>query len=65
MLRRKLRQIEEGMAYSGKRTKIARSQGRKVQVTIDQERSRFDDISSITYFQFLTPVSVSGTVKHI
>ncbi|XP_058005334.1 protein POLLENLESS 3-LIKE 2-like [Hevea brasiliensis] len=40
MLHRKLKNIEEGIAFGGKRTKIARSQGKKIQITIEQERSR-------------------------
>ncbi|KDP34921.1 hypothetical protein JCGZ_09209 [Jatropha curcas] len=40
MLQRRLKNIEEGIAFGGKRTKTARSQGRKVQITIEQERSR-------------------------
>ncbi|KAF5729289.1 hypothetical protein HS088_TW21G01452 [Tripterygium wilfordii] len=40
MLQGKLRLIEEGIAFGGKRTKVSRSQGRKIQITIEQERSR-------------------------
>ncbi|KAJ4975715.1 hypothetical protein NE237_000821 [Protea cynaroides] len=40
LLQHKLKLVEEGSAFGGKRTKIARSQGRKLHVTIDQERSR-------------------------
>lgn len=40
MLQCKLRQIEEGTVFGGKRTKAARSQGKKVQITIEQEKSR-------------------------
>ncbi|KAK9267587.1 hypothetical protein L1049_010015 [Liquidambar formosana] len=40
MLQLKLKHIEEGIAFGGKRTKIARSQGKKIQITIEQERSR-------------------------
>ncbi|KAF9667168.1 hypothetical protein SADUNF_Sadunf16G0305000 [Salix dunnii] len=40
MLQRKLKNIEEGIAFSGKKTKTARSQGRKIQITVEQERSR-------------------------
>ncbi|GAA0171098.1 hypothetical protein LIER_25213 [Lithospermum erythrorhizon] len=40
MLQLKLKHIEEGMAYGGKQTRIARSQGRKVQISIEKEYSR-------------------------
>ncbi|KAI8001686.1 Protein POLLENLESS 3 [Camellia lanceoleosa] len=40
MLQHKVKTIEEGMAFGGKRTKAARSQGKKIQITIDQEYSR-------------------------
>ncbi|XP_011039790.1 PREDICTED: uncharacterized protein LOC105136236 isoform X2 [Populus euphratica] len=40
MLQCKLKLIEEGIAFSGKKIKTARSQGRKIQITVDQERSR-------------------------
>ncbi|XP_004135730.1 uncharacterized protein LOC101215262 [Cucumis sativus] len=40
MLQRKLKQIEDGTIFGGKRTKAARSQGKKVQITIEQEKSR-------------------------
>ncbi|XP_038678813.1 uncharacterized protein LOC119980259 isoform X2 [Tripterygium wilfordii] len=40
VLQGKLKQIEEGIAFGGKRTKVARSQGRKIQITIEQDRSR-------------------------
>ncbi|KAG6422987.1 hypothetical protein SASPL_113370 [Salvia splendens] len=35
-----LKQVEEGMAFSGRKTKTARSQGKKVQITIQKEYSR-------------------------
>ncbi|KAA8519333.1 hypothetical protein F0562_013588 [Nyssa sinensis] len=40
MLQLKLKHIEEGVAFGGKRTKTARSQGKKIQITIEQEYSR-------------------------
>uniref|UniRef100_A0A9I9ELL5 Protein POLLENLESS 3-LIKE 1-like n=1 Tax=Cucumis melo TaxID=3656 RepID=A0A9I9ELL5_CUCME len=40
MLQRKLKQIEDGTIFGGKRTKAARSQGKKVQITIEQEKAR-------------------------
>ncbi|EFJ35689.1 hypothetical protein SELMODRAFT_405259 [Selaginella moellendorffii] len=40
LLKRKLHLIHEGLAFNGKRTKTARSQGRKFQVSIEQEASR-------------------------
>ncbi|XP_057470555.1 protein POLLENLESS 3-like [Actinidia eriantha] len=40
MLRHKVKTIEEGMSFGGKRTKSARSQGKKIQITLEQEYSR-------------------------
>ncbi|KAK2651916.1 hypothetical protein Ddye_011772 [Dipteronia dyeriana] len=40
MLKHKLQNIEGGIAFGGARTKMARSQGKKIQITIEQERSR-------------------------
>ncbi|KAI8568523.1 hypothetical protein RHMOL_Rhmol02G0207300 [Rhododendron molle] len=40
MLQHKVKAIEEGMAFGGKRSKSARSQGKKIQITIEQEYSR-------------------------
>ncbi|XP_030967851.1 uncharacterized protein LOC115988418 isoform X2 [Quercus lobata] len=36
----KLKHIEEGIAFSGRRAKTARSQGKKVQITVEQEISK-------------------------
>ncbi|XP_058100142.1 uncharacterized protein LOC131244679 [Magnolia sinica] len=40
LLEHKLKLIEDGLAFGGKKTKIARSQGKKFHVSIDQERAR-------------------------
>ncbi|XP_052201716.1 uncharacterized protein LOC127807718 [Diospyros lotus] len=40
MLEIKVKNIEEGMAFGGKTTKYGRSQGRKIQITVEQEYSR-------------------------
>ena len=40
MLQSKLKHIDEGIAFCGRRTKTARAQGRKVQITVEQERAR-------------------------
>ncbi|KAF3324957.1 Protein POLLENLESS 3-LIKE 2 [Carex littledalei] len=40
LLKRKLMLIDRGLAFNGKRTKTARSQGRKFQVTVEQEATR-------------------------
>ncbi|KAF3657861.1 protein POLLENLESS 3 [Capsicum chacoense] len=40
LLELKLKNVEEGIAFGGKKTKIARSQGKKVQITIEKEYSR-------------------------
>ncbi|XP_004295599.1 PREDICTED: uncharacterized protein LOC101293965 [Fragaria vesca subsp. vesca] len=39
-LQSKLKRMDEGIAFNGKRTKTARAQGKKVQITVEQERSR-------------------------
>ncbi|XP_077246251.1 tetratricopeptide repeat (TPR)-like superfamily protein [Tasmannia lanceolata] len=40
LLKHKLNLIQKGMAFNGKRTKTARSQGRKFQVSVEQEATR-------------------------
>ncbi|XP_074563499.1 protein POLLENLESS 3-LIKE 2 isoform X2 [Curcuma longa] len=40
LLKHKLQLIQKGLAFNGKRTKTARSQGRKFQVTLEQEATR-------------------------
>ncbi|KAG2316463.1 hypothetical protein Bca52824_019585 [Brassica carinata] len=40
LLKRKLRRIYQGVAFNGKPTKTARSHGKKIQVTVQQEISR-------------------------
>ncbi|XP_022714485.1 uncharacterized protein LOC111274098 [Durio zibethinus] len=40
ILQNKLRNIDDGAVFGGKRTKLARSQGKKIQITIEQEKSR-------------------------
>nr|XP_008383466.2 protein POLLENLESS 3-like [Malus domestica] len=40
LLESKLKHIDEGVAFCGRRTKTARAQGRKVQITVEQERAR-------------------------
>ncbi|CAN1325003.1 Protein POLLENLESS 3 [Linum perenne] len=40
MLQRKLKNIEEGMVFGGRKTKVARSQGKKIQITVEQEKAR-------------------------
>ncbi|XAR58004.1 hypothetical protein NMG60_11026330 [Bertholletia excelsa] len=40
LLKHKLFLIQQGMAFNGKRTKTARSQGRKFQVSVEQEATR-------------------------
>ncbi|KAG8385200.1 hypothetical protein BUALT_Bualt03G0017100 [Buddleja alternifolia] len=40
MLQMKVKQVEEGMAFGGKRTKMARSQGKKIHITVEKEYSR-------------------------
>ncbi|OVA08049.1 Tetratricopeptide repeat-containing domain [Macleaya cordata] len=40
LLHRKLKLVEEGVGFGAKRTKIARSQGKKFHISIEQEKSR-------------------------
>ncbi|KAJ4842060.1 hypothetical protein Tsubulata_044121 [Turnera subulata] len=40
MLQKKLKNIEDGIIFGGRRTKIARSQGKKIQITVGGEKSR-------------------------
>jgi hypothetical protein len=40
LLKHKLNLIHQGLAFNGKRTKTARSQGKKFQVSIEQEATR-------------------------
>ncbi|KAL4200578.1 hypothetical protein AMTRI_Chr02g211890 [Amborella trichopoda] len=40
LLKYKLKMIKDGVAFSGKKTKIARSQGKKFHVSIEQEEAR-------------------------
>lgn len=54
MLQVKLNHIEEGIGFGGKRTKVARSQGKKIQITIEQEYSRLLIFSYISLFYMLS-----------
>lgn len=40
LLKHKLYLIHQGLAFNGKRTKTARSQGKKFQVSVQQEATR-------------------------
>ncbi|KAL3833725.1 hypothetical protein ACJIZ3_008461 [Penstemon smallii] len=40
ILRIKVKQVEEGIAFGGKRTKMARSQGKKIHISVEREYSR-------------------------
>lgn len=40
LLKHKLFLIQQGLAFNGKRTKTARSQGKKFQVSVEQEATR-------------------------
>lgn len=53
ILQNKLRNIEEGTIFGGKKTKIARSQGKKIQITIEQEKSRWDILHAFLPFILL------------
>lgn len=41
MLQHKLKKIEDGVTFVGRRTKQARSQGKKIHITVEQEISRW------------------------
>lgn len=49
MLCHKLKQIEDGLTFVGRTTKQARSQGKKIQITAEQEISR---LFFLTYMFF-------------
>ena len=49
MLHHKLKQIEDGLTFVGRTTKQARSQGKKIQITAEQEISR---LFFLTYMFF-------------
>ncbi|CAH9053596.1 unnamed protein product [Cuscuta epithymum] len=40
LLELKLKKVEEGMNFGGKKTKTARSQGKRIEITLDKEYSR-------------------------
>jgi len=55
MLHHKLKLIEDGITFVGRTTKQARSQGKKIQITAEQEISRFFfNIRSLFSFFILT-----------
>lgn len=41
MLQFKLKRLEDGTAFGGRRTKTARSQGKKVHISVEEEKSRY------------------------
>lgn len=51
MLHQKLKQIEDGMTYVGRTTKHARSQGKKIQISAEQEISRILGNMAWAYLQ--------------
>ncbi|KAI4312456.1 hypothetical protein MLD38_037264 [Melastoma candidum] len=51
MLAEKLRNVDERKRHSGNRYKTARSQGKKIQVTVDEERSRIMGNLAWAYIQ--------------
>lgn len=55
MLQQKLKKIEDGVGFIGRRTKQARSQGKKIHITVEQEISRW----VFFYFPFLFFLLVS------
>ncbi|KAL3522877.1 hypothetical protein ACH5RR_015711 [Cinchona calisaya] len=51
ILQLKIKNIEDGIAFDGKRTKLARSQGKKIQITIEKEYSRLLGNLAWAHFQ--------------
>jgi len=41
ILQDKLKRIEEGFAFARRKVKLARSQGKKVHITVEQEYARW------------------------
>jgi hypothetical protein len=62
LLKHKLQLIHQGHAFNGKRTKTARSQGRKFQVTLEQEATRLlvSFLHRSIPSRFLEPRSISS-----
>jgi hypothetical protein len=61
LLRHKLYLIQQGLAFNGKRTKTARSQGKKFQVSVEQEATRLlvskpKHIKLMLIIRFLFPI---------
>ncbi|KAG0485369.1 hypothetical protein HPP92_009448 [Vanilla planifolia] len=52
LLKHKLKSIDEGSAFGGRMSKIARSQGKKFHVTIQQEKSRLLGNLAWAYMQY-------------
>lgn len=52
MLHHKLKQIEDGITFVGRTTKQARSQGKKIQITAEQEISRCAFYSPFSFCHF-------------
>jgi hypothetical protein len=62
LLKHKLNLIHQGLAFNGKRTKTARSQGKKFQVSIEQEATRLlVRVLLLAERQFLNSWAVSET----
>jgi len=56
MLHHKLKLIEDGLTFVGRTTKQARSQGKKIQITAEQEISRFFFLS-VFFYHFTSSLS--------
>ena len=57
LLKHKLYMIQQGLAFNGKRTKTARSQGKKFQVSVEQEATRLLVLKLNSFFLYLYVIS--------
>lgn len=67
LLKHKLQLIHQGHAFNGKRTKTARSQGRKFQVTLEQEATRLlvSARISCSFMQFKASIRILNYIYTI
>lgn len=63
LLRHKLHLIHQGLAFNGKRTKTARSQGKKFQVSVKQEATRLLGNLGWAYMQQLNFVAAEAVYR--
>lgn len=65
LLKHKLYLIQQGMAFNGKRTKTARSQGKKFQVSVEQEATRLLVNQSLPFDSFTLLLQLPIMCTHL